>query len=155
MGKIKENIRAVLPLLIILIIGVPLTIKELREHEAEKAERRKQRDIENQVEYFSCPLVKNEDSLWVGRNFNGASVWVDEYGEEVQYYNIYDTREEGMRVFDSLYVEICKHHCNSIVTHGFTNKYNREFKCSNAETAITLRYGGRYAIQVEVCYDIL
>lgn len=155
MEKIKENIKAFLCFLMPLLVCIPMGVWYKNRCDEKSAERRKQRDMENQVEYFSRPLVKNEDSFWVGRNFNGASVWVDEYGEEVQYYNIYDTREEGMRVFDSLYVEICKHHCNSIATHRFTNKYNREFKCSNAETTITLRCGGRYAIQVEVCYDIL
>lgn len=154
MAKIKEIIRAFLPLLVLLIIGVPLTIRELRKQEAEKEERRRQREIESQVEYFHKPLVKNENNIQVGRQFEDASVWVDEYDGELRFYNMYDTKEEGMRVFDSLFVELCKHHCCSVDSYRFTNEYNRVFHCSNEETAVTLRYDGVFAIEVEVCYDI-
>lgn len=153
MENIKDNIRAFIPLAILLIIGVPLTIKELREHEAEKLERRLQREKESQVEYFSQPLVKNERSLQVGYCLSEASVQVDEDDGDVRYSKLCDTKEEGMMVFDNLYREICKHHCGYIAPHRYTNEYNRVFECNGDEISITLRYRSKYATYVEIRYD--
>lgn len=156
MGKIKDDILSFIPLVILLAIGIPCTIKELREHEAEKIERSRQREIENRVEYFRQPMVWNGNSLLVGYQFEDAYISVYEEDEEISYSKYYDNREDAIRVFDSLFVEICKHHCDSLAPYKFTSQYNRVFECSHTGASVKLRYQSRegYSSWVEVTYDV-
>ena len=156
MGKIKDNIGAFIPLAILLAIGIPCTIKELKEQEIEKAERSRQREIEERVEYFKQPMVWNGNSLLIGYLFEDAYVGIDEDAEEISYSKYYDTQEEAIRVFDSLFVEICKHHCDSLAPYRFTSQYNRRFECSHTGASVTLVYRsskGRSS-WVEITYDV-
>lgn len=156
MGKIKDNIGAFIPLTILLAIGIPCTIKELKEQEIEKAERSRQREIEERVEYFKHPMVWNGNSLLVGYLFEDAYISVYEEDEEISYSKYYDKKEDAVRVFDSLFVEICKHHCDSLAPHKFTSQYNRKFECSHTGASVVLRYRGteRGSSEIEIAYKI-
>lgn len=155
MGKIKDNIGAFIPLAILLAIGIPCTIKELKEQETEKAERREQRKIEEKVEYFKQPMVWNGNSLLIGYLLEDALVYIDEGREEITYLKCYKTRDEALRIFDSLFVEICKHHCDSLAPHLFTSQHNRKFECSHTGASVTLQYRHwENSSSVEVIYKI-
>lgn len=140
MGKIKENISIVLSLIAILTIGVPLIKKEKREREEKEMARKKEMAKYDEVEKFRQPMVKNGWSFQIGYLFKDATI--DVGWEDVTYYMDYNSQEQGIQVFDSLFVEICKHHCDSLAPYRFTNQYNRVFKCSHASASITLTYEG-------------
>lgn len=156
MGKFKDNIFSFIPLTILLAIGILGTIKEFKEQEVERIERSRQREIEKKVEYFRQPMVWNGNSLLIGYLFEDAYISVHEDDEEISYSKHYDIREDAIRVFDSLFVEICKHHCDSLAPYKFTNQYNRVFECSHTGASVKLRYQSRegYSSWVEVTYDV-
>lgn len=137
MGKFRDNIGTFLPLLILLTIGTPLVIKEFREMKEEEAESKRQREIEESIECFRQPMTKNSSSLLIGYQLKGAEA----YGGEPIIYTIdYHSKGLGINIFDSLFVEICKHHCDSIPSYTFSNNHNREFVCGNAGQTLTLTY---------------
>ena len=144
MGKVREYISIGLSLAAILFVGIPLIRSELRVQEEEEIKRNKIRDMYDSVERFCQPMVWNGGSLEIGYLLKNAYVYIDAESEEISYSLDYDTQKAGLRAFDSLFVEICKHHCDSLAPHVFTNEYNRVFECSHPGASITLRYRGEH-----------
>lgn len=143
MGKIRDNISAIIPLFIMLSIGISSFIWCKREHERVKVEKKEQREQwreKTKKEYYRQPMVWNGNSLLIGYQFKDAYFYLDEDSKEITYEKSYNSREQGIRVFDSLVVEICKHHCDSLIPYKFTSKYNREFECSHTGASLTLHY---------------
>lgn len=149
MGKFRENISALLPLIILLAIGIPLTIQQLRKQEAEKEERKIQKESSEKIERFKLPMVKNNSSLHIGYSLQNAMIYADE-AERIYYSIFLQTQDECLRVFDSLYIEICKHHCDTVILHKYKSK-SRRFECSNENSSITLSNHSR---MIEVEYRI-
>lgn len=143
MGKISEYLSIGLSLVAILF-GVSMVREEKRTQEEEQIERNRITEKYNKTEYFRQPMVWNGGSLEVGYLLKDAYVYLDAESEEISYSLDYDTQKDGLRAFDSLFVEICKHHCDSLAPHVFTNEYNRVFECNHPGASITLRYRGEY-----------
>ena len=163
MGKIRKQISELLPFIIILLIVIPVVISEKREHErekverkAEKEEKRKQYEIKYKVEKFKQPMVWNGNSLLIGYLFKDATIHLEEESEKIIYAKSYATNELGIKAFDSLRIEICNHHCDSIAPYNFTSQYHRMFECSHTGASITLRYQGseKGRSHVEITYQI-
>lgn len=133
MGKIRKYISNLLPLIIMLLIGIPLIINEKREHEIEKAERKAIRKVYS--DNHSQVMTRNEHSLRVGAELKKALVLFDDEDSEVIYSILPKSREDGIRIFDSLVVEVCKHHCDSIISYEYTNRdkprFASVFRCGN------------------------
>lgn len=145
----KKTLEKIIPYFVgvfILCISIMTIISEDRvkeKKEAEQEEIKRLQEKYGKVERFRQPMVRNGGSLKFGYYLLGADLLIDEAHKEVAYLIDYDTQEKGLRVFDSLFMEICKHHCDSIAPHHYTNKYNRVFECSKPGASITLRYKGR------------
>ena len=155
MEKKKVSIWFYFPLVILVAIGIRGTIKELKEQETKRAERSWQIEMEK-VDYFMQPMVRNGNSFLIGYLFEDAHIDIDEEAEEISYLKHYDSPETAIRIFDSLFVEICKHHCDSIAPHKFTGQYNRIFKCSHTGASVVLKYQSREggSSLVKITYDV-
>jgi hypothetical protein len=133
MGKIRKYVSNLLPLIIMILIGVPLIIHEKREDEIEKTERKAIRKVYG--DSHSQAMTKNEHSLKIGAELERALVLLDDETDVVTYSIMPKSREDGIRKFDSLVVEVCKYHCESIISYTYTNRdkprFSSVFRCGN------------------------
>ena len=138
------------------MFGIPLAlflVFVIYERFDDKEQKPRRPKIE--IEIYKQPMVWNGGSLQIGYLFEDAMIYVDGESEEITYSNTYDTPDDGIRVFDSLYVEICKHHCDSLAPYRFTDKRNRVFECSHPGASITLKYSSYSEFsEVEIIYTI-
>lgn len=79
--------------------------------------------------YYQQALTKNKGDLKIGFETKEYAM-MDEENSAIEYFWYADSREEGIRQFDSLLVEIIKHHCDSIVSYNYHNRNSPRFVCS-------------------------
>ena len=140
MGKIKEYAKVFASFALPIVVCIPLMIW-YTEHEKEKSAARRIKEKQNETEYYKVPMVKNSSSFLVGYSLQDADAFV--LSESIEYFLEIESKTKGIKAFDSLYVELCKHHCDSVPAYKFTNPNNRVFKCGNAGQFIILTYGGK------------
>lgn len=152
MDKIKKVLQvfAIIALVASFAIVAPPMMRVQMELNRKRAEREAERKAEKEAkiarakdkEVLTLPLVRNSGSLKIGHEFSSA--YHEAYRNDfvIGYDKHFSSKERGAEVFDSLAIEICKHHCDSVADYKFTHERRRELKCSNDSASVTLFYFG-------------
>ena len=152
MDKIKKVLQvfAIIALVASFAIALPPMMRAQIEFIRKRAEKEAERKAEIEAkrarakdkEVLILPLARNSGSLKIGHEFSSA--YHDPYRDDlvIKYDERFSSKERGAEVFDSLVIEICKHHCDSVTDYKFTHERRRELKCSNDSASVTLFYFG-------------
>jgi hypothetical protein len=148
--------------IIMLLILVPLVAWYKNKEEQDSAERKIVRQVHECI--HAQAMTKNKNSTKIGAELKNVCIVLDEESGQISYSIMPKSRSEGIRLFDSLVVEICKYHCENIILPTYTNRsefrFRCIFRCGNLELihkSNKYEYNGRQneSDGIEIVYNML